>query len=84
MAGGWRKLYNEELHNSYSSPKIIKMIKLRRIGACGMDGGDEKCNILAGKPVEKRSLRRPRHRWKHNIKMDLRVGRCGLHSSGSG
>jgi hypothetical protein len=27
---GWRKLHNEELHNSYSSPVIIRMIKSRR------------------------------------------------------
>jgi hypothetical protein len=25
--GGWRKLHNEELHNLYSSPSIIRMIK---------------------------------------------------------
>jgi hypothetical protein len=25
--GSWRKLHNEELHNIYSSPSIIKMIK---------------------------------------------------------
>jgi hypothetical protein len=24
---GWRKLHNEELHNFYSSPSIIRMIK---------------------------------------------------------
>jgi hypothetical protein len=24
--GGWRKLLNEELHNLYSSPSIIRMI----------------------------------------------------------
>jgi hypothetical protein len=28
--------------------------------------------ILAGKPEEKRPLGRPRRRWEHNIKMDLR------------
>jgi hypothetical protein len=27
--GGWRKLYNEDLHNLYSSPNIIRMIKSR-------------------------------------------------------
>jgi hypothetical protein len=27
---GWKKLYNEELHNLYSSSDIIRMIKLRR------------------------------------------------------
>jgi hypothetical protein len=25
--GGWRKLRNEELHNLYSSPSIIRIIK---------------------------------------------------------
>jgi hypothetical protein len=27
VAGDWRKLHNEELHNLYSSPNIIRMIK---------------------------------------------------------
>jgi hypothetical protein len=27
VTGGWRKLHNEELHNLYSSPSIIRMIK---------------------------------------------------------
>jgi hypothetical protein len=27
VTGGWRELHNEELHNLYSSPNIIKMIK---------------------------------------------------------
>jgi hypothetical protein len=31
MTGGWRKLHNEELHNLYSSPSIIRMIKSRRV-----------------------------------------------------
>jgi hypothetical protein len=29
--GGWRKLHNEELHNLYSSPSIIRMLKSRRM-----------------------------------------------------
>jgi hypothetical protein len=29
VTGGWRKLRNEELHNMYSSPSIIRMIKSR-------------------------------------------------------
>jgi hypothetical protein len=28
---GWRKLHNEELHNLYSSPNIIQMIKSRKM-----------------------------------------------------
>jgi hypothetical protein len=31
VMGGWRKLHNEELHNVYSSPSIIRMMKSRRI-----------------------------------------------------
>jgi hypothetical protein len=27
IIGGWRKLHNEELHNVYSSPDIIRIIK---------------------------------------------------------
>jgi hypothetical protein len=33
--GGWRKLHNEELHNLYSSPSMIKMIKSRRMRQVG-------------------------------------------------
>jgi hypothetical protein len=33
---GWRKLHNEELHNLYSSPSIIRMIKSRRIRWAGL------------------------------------------------
>jgi hypothetical protein len=29
VTGGWRKVHNEELHNLYSSPSIIRVIKSR-------------------------------------------------------
>jgi hypothetical protein len=32
---GWRKLHNEELHNLYSSPSIIRIIKSRRMRWAG-------------------------------------------------
>jgi hypothetical protein len=35
VTGGWRKLHNEELHNLYSSPNIIRMVKSRRIRWAG-------------------------------------------------
>jgi hypothetical protein len=35
VTGDWRKLHNEELHNLYSSPDIIRMIKSRRIRWAG-------------------------------------------------
>jgi hypothetical protein len=31
VIGGWRKLHNEELYDSYGSPSIIRLIKLRRM-----------------------------------------------------
>jgi hypothetical protein len=31
VTGEWRKLHNEELHDLYSSPSVIKIIKARRM-----------------------------------------------------
>jgi hypothetical protein len=31
VTGAWRKLYNEELHNLYSSPDIAQVTKSRRM-----------------------------------------------------
>jgi hypothetical protein len=43
---GMERLRNEELHNLYFSPNIIRMIRSRRVnelgGACSTNGGDEK------------------------------------------
>jgi hypothetical protein len=35
VAGGWRGLHIEELHNLYTSPNIIKVIKSRMMGWSG-------------------------------------------------
>jgi hypothetical protein len=75
VTGGWRKLHNEELHNLYSSPSIIRIIKSRRMRWAGhVAWMGEKRNVyrlLVGKPEGKRPLGRPRHRWIDNIKVDL-------------
>jgi hypothetical protein len=63
VTGEWRKLYNEELHDVYSSPSIIRIIKIEEGemgGACSLNG--EKRNmyrLLVGKPEGKRALGRP-------------------------
>jgi hypothetical protein len=35
VTGGWIKMHNEELHNLYSSPNVIRMIKSRRMRLAG-------------------------------------------------
>jgi hypothetical protein len=43
VTGEWRKLHNEELHNLYSSPDIIRQVKANKLGgACGTHGRGEK------------------------------------------
>jgi hypothetical protein len=32
VAIGWRRLHNEELHNLYASPNIVRVIKSRGMG----------------------------------------------------
>jgi hypothetical protein len=45
VTGGWRKLHNEELHNLYSSPNVIRMIikedMMDRV--CSTNGLEEEC-----------------------------------------
>jgi hypothetical protein len=36
VMGGWRKPHNQELHNLYSLPDIIRMIKSRRMKWAGL------------------------------------------------
>jgi hypothetical protein len=75
VTGWWRKLYNEKLHNLYSTPSIIITIKSRRMRWAGhVARMGEKRNVyrlLGEKPDGKRPLGRPRRRWIDNIKMDL-------------
>jgi hypothetical protein len=75
VTGGWRKLHNEELHGSYSSPSIIRVIKARRMRWAGhvahMREVRGAYNILVGRPEGRRPLGRPRLRWEDNIEMDL-------------
>jgi hypothetical protein len=75
VTGGWRKLHNEELHDLYSSPSIIRIIKSRRRRWAGhVARMGEKRNayrLLVGKTEGKRPLGRTKCRWVDNIKMDL-------------
>jgi hypothetical protein len=63
LSRGWRELHNEELHNLYSSPGIIRMIKSRRMRWAGhvvrMGEKSNAYRILVGKPERNRPLGRP-------------------------
>jgi len=66
----------------YSSSKIIRVIKSRRmrwVGACSTYGGEERrIQGLGGKPEGKRPLGRSRRRLEDNIKMELQEVRWGM------
>jgi hypothetical protein len=66
VTGGRRKLHNEELHNLYSSPSIIRVIKSRRMRLAGhvarMGEKRNVCSLVKGKLEGKRPLGRPRRR----------------------
>jgi hypothetical protein len=80
-------MHNEELHNSYFSPSIIRMIKSGRMRLAGhvtrMRENGNAYRILVGKLEGKRLLERPRRRCEDNIRMDLREiewgGKNGIH-----
>ena len=47
--------------------------RLRWAGhAAKIEEGRSAFKILTGTPIEKRPLGRPRRRWEHNIRMDLK------------
>jgi hypothetical protein len=97
VIGDWRKLHDEELHNLYSPPSIIKVVKSRRMRwAWHVARIGEKRNtygILVGKPEGRRPLGRPRRGQVNDNKMDLReigwdgvdwIGLIGLRIGTSG
>jgi hypothetical protein len=75
VTGEWRKLHNEELHDLYSSPCIIRIMKSRMMRCvehvARMEVKRNAYRLLLGKPEGKRPLGRRRRRWLDNIRMDL-------------
>jgi len=81
VTGEWRRLHNEELNDLYSSPNIVRVIKLRRmrwarhVARMGEERGVYR--VLVGKPGGMRPLGRPRRRCVDNIRTDLQEVGCG-------
>jgi hypothetical protein len=75
VAESWRRLHNEEFHNLYVSPNIIRLIKSRRMGWAGhvahIGEMTNEYKILIGKSERKRPRGRPRRIWEDNIRKGL-------------
>jgi hypothetical protein len=74
----WRKLHNEELHDLYSTPTVVQVIKSRRM--CWVEHvarmGIGLYRVLVGKPEGKRPMERPTRGWEDDINMDLQEVGC--------
>jgi hypothetical protein len=80
VAGVWGTLCNEKLHNFYSPPNNISVIKprtVRWVGHAARMGEMRNAHrVFVGKAEGKRSFGIPRFRWEDNIKMDLKEVGC--------
>jgi hypothetical protein len=76
VTGSWRRLHNEELHNLYTSPFIIRLIRFRRtrwVGQVARMGEMRNVHrILVCKLEWRRPLGRPTCKREDDIKMNLR------------
>jgi hypothetical protein len=70
-----RRLHSEDLYTLYSSPRIIRVIKKRRMRLAGHVArmGDTRVayRVLVGRRDGKRPLGRSRRRWDDNIKINV-------------
>jgi hypothetical protein len=71
VTGEWRKLHNEELHNLYTSPDIIRQVKANEVGGtCGTHGrGEKSAQSFGGKARRKETTGNTKayvRRWDQN------------------
>jgi hypothetical protein len=68
-------MHNDELHDLYSSPNVVRVIKSRRMRWAGhvarVGEGRGVYRVLVGRPEGKRPLGRPRYRWRITLRWTL-------------
>jgi hypothetical protein len=73
MAGGLRKLHNEEFHDMYSSSNVIRMLTSRRMKwsrhVARMGQKSTTYTIMVGRQEGKRPVGIPGRRYVDNIEM---------------
>jgi hypothetical protein len=71
----WRKLHNEEFHDLYSSPNIVRVIKsrMRLVRHIARERGG-----VYREPEGNRPIGSPWRRWKDTMKKDLQEMGCGI------
>jgi hypothetical protein len=90
VTGEWRKQHNKDLNVLYSSPNIVRVIKSSRMRWAGHVAhmGEDRVvyRVLVWKPVRKRLLGRPKHRWEIILRWTFRKCNVGyeLDQIGSG
>jgi hypothetical protein len=67
-----KKVNNEEFHNLFSSPHIIKAIESRTMRWAGYIACIGQCYKHVTFQLEKKPLGSPRHKWENNIKYNLK------------
>jgi hypothetical protein len=76
VAGGCRRTYNEEFHNLYTLPNVVRVMKSREMRCVGLVACIREMRnaykILVRKPEGKRPCGRIKCRWEGNIRMDVR------------
>jgi hypothetical protein len=69
----WRKLHIEDLHNLFSPPNVIKIIKLKGMSWVGHVAslGEKRIQTKFWQENSKKGVARPRHGWRIILKWVL-------------
>jgi hypothetical protein len=80
LTGEWRKPHNEELHDLYSSPNIVRVIKSRKMrwaGHVARMGREEACTGFWWENLREGDQLGDMRRWEDDMRMDFQEVGCG-------